>query len=185
MGVLLRFMIPGGFVRVNVEDIKSGGRQVRFTGEDEWAKEAVQIALEGPVRDLTGELAIERRRKDVLVTGKGHAVVSRECDRCGQPTDIEVEVKEALSYRAAGSETYSGAQEIELSEKDLDVGWYEGGELDLNSIVCELFTLGLPSRVVCTREEDCDVLLSASPESESTGDEPVGHPAFAALKDLF
>ncbi len=87
--------------------------------------------------------------------------------------------KPMTSTRMTEEEAAEPDEESFLSDEDLEIGWYEGGELDLGDILREALALELPLRVVCVDEAACDArtdaLLGAPPEPDG---------AFHALKGL-
>jgi uncharacterized metal-binding protein YceD (DUF177 family) len=185
-------------VHIVVEDIPARGRHVRFSRSDAWAALAAASALDGDVAELSGLLHLTRgRRQEVRVKAEAHAVAQRVCDRCGQPTQLTVDADEELAYlplvppaRAANAKP----DEVELAEEDLDVGWYEGGVVDLETVVSELLALAAPMRVTCVDAVRCDEQWQrALGDGSSPKGEPDGSPAegdrpanaFAVLKDMF
>lgn len=170
-----------GVVRIVVENIRSKGRQVRFSKADDWARDAAEKALDGQVSDLSGELDLQRRGQDVHVHAQAQATAKPPCHRCGRPVEVAVESEEQLLYKpaVAGRED-DHHHEVELSDTDLDVGWYDDGALELSAVVAELLALAAPSRVLCEDVASCE---KASGLNEQQ-DEVEGNSAFAALKDL-
>lgn len=165
-------------MRVVVRDISVKGRNIRFSGTDSWAADAVAKAVEGTLVSLDGVLELRRNHVDATVTVRGKTSVRCCCARCGKDVPIDLDVDEKLLYKPLSDSPGTG--EIELSADELDVGWYEGDELPLQQVLAEAFVLELPPRIMCA-EDGCE----AVPVGDTDQDEPTGHPAFAALKDLF
>jgi uncharacterized metal-binding protein YceD (DUF177 family) len=165
-------------VRIIVNDISSLGKHVRFSEADAWAVSAARDAVEGDVSDLKGHLHLERgTRRAVKVTATGSLRASRLCDRCGCEVVISVQADEVLRYLPEGEECQE--EERELSASDLDIGWYRDGAVDVSDVVSELYALALPARVLC-EDTKCGQ-AEGSAETQAT----TGHPAFAALKEIF
>ncbi len=168
-------------MRIVVENIRSKGRQLRFSQADDWARNAAEQALEGEVSELSGELDLQRRGQDVHVHAQATATAAVPCHRCGRPVEVKVESEEQLLYkpaRSGGEDDHH--HEVELSDSDLDVGWYDDGALELSAVVAELIALAAPSRVLCEDVASCE---QASGLNEQQ-DDVEGNSAFAALKDL-
>jgi uncharacterized metal-binding protein YceD (DUF177 family) len=86
-----------------------------------------------------------------------------------------------LSFRPSGVSAMPGDQE--LSQDELELGWYDDGRLQVEDVLSETLALALPERLVCLATEGCDkrtAALLASAQVEA----PSGHPGFAALKNL-
>jgi uncharacterized metal-binding protein YceD (DUF177 family) len=156
-------------MKILVDGIPAGGRQVTLGPKDDWAVEAATEALDGrPVR-LTGRVEVTRASQKgvVLVDVDVDAVTAAPCDRCGEPCERGSHPVVRLLYapEEKGSAAYDGG-EIELEADDLEVGWYRQGELDLGDVLREALALELPARTVCADSAGCDsrtdALLSAT-----------------------
>jgi len=165
-------------VRIVVDDIQSTPREVRAGLSDAWAARAAEVALEAPLTALAVALRFEERSGVVFVTGEVTAEARRTCDRCGEEVALVVSGGVDLAYVPAGDRRTG---EVELGAGDLDVGWFADGVIDAGDVLSEAIALALPNRVVCTDVEACEVRTSALLQA---GEEPPGHPGFAALKDL-
>jgi uncharacterized metal-binding protein YceD (DUF177 family) len=149
--------------------------------------EAASAALEATPDLLEGRLVVRIKGTVVRVMGEIQASVERVCGRCDLPAQISLNISEKLDYHPKSSDDSESelVGEIELRREDLDVGWYEGRAILLDEVFAELLTLALPMRIVCRDKVVCQarttaMLSDAFEEPETT----VGHPAFAALKDL-
>jgi len=171
-------------MRIVVDHLPAGGRQLPLVMSEEWVVEAATLALDGPPDDVGGELDIQRASDRGLVSVTGHATASRQatCDRCGEPCRHEVAVDVSLLYapEARDDETFDGG-EVELAADDLDVGWYENGAIQLGDVLGEALALGLASRIRCADVAECDKRTDALLAGARSGDP--GHPALAALRD--
>ncbi len=79
----------------------------------------------------------------------GHVGTSLEacCDRCLVAVTIPVERDFDLSYRPVS--TIARAEEVELPEGELDVGFFSGNGIELADVVTEQVILSVPMKVVC------------------------------------
>jgi len=171
-------------MRIVVDQLPSGGRQIDLALTEEWVRQAATTALDGAPTEIAGALDIQRASDRGLVTVTGTAAAWREatCDRCGEPCRQGAEVDVSLLYAPAArdDETFAGG-EIELAASDLDVGWYDNGALELGDVLGEALALELPPRIRCADEAECDKRTDALLAGGRSG-EP-GHPALAALRD--
>lgn len=156
-------------MKILVDGLPSGGRQVELGPRDEWAVAAATEALDGaPVR-LVGRIDVTRASQKgvVQVDVDVDAATAAVCDRCGDPCERGSHPVVRLLYapEEKGSAAYDGG-EIELEAADLDVGWYVDGHLDLGDVLREALALELPTRTVCADSAGCDsrtdALLSAT-----------------------
>jgi uncharacterized metal-binding protein YceD (DUF177 family) len=156
-------------MKIVVDGIPAGGRQVDVGLRDAWANEAATEALDGPVQRLVGRIQLDRASQKgvVLVDVDVEATSSTPCDRCGEPCERVAHPVCRLLYgpEEKGSAAYDGG-EIELQAEDLELGWYARGELDLGSVLREALALELSPRTVCADSAACDrrtdALLSAT-----------------------
>lgn len=173
-------------MRIVVAGIPSTGRVVEFGMRDDWAREAAEVALDGPPTELTGELLVQRASDDGLVKVSGTARAARPatCDRCGEAADRVVDIDVSLLYapesRGRGDDPFDGG-ELELDADDLDLGWYSGGQIRLRDVLQEALSLEVSPQIRCADVGECDKRTDAL-LADATSGEP-GHPALAALRD--
>lgn len=152
-----------------------------LSGADEWVRRAASQAAGGPVSRVEGTLRVEdqdSRRADVTGTVKVSAKL--DCDRCGEPTEVDVSADVELTYAPAASlssDSLIADEEVELARADLDVGWYEGTSLNMESVLCEAISLAWPSRVVCSDTTSCEGRVEALLEPGKAATSP-----FSALR---
>lgn len=96
--------------------------------------------------DVTAELVGEEIRI------RGHLSTSLEatCDRCLGPVKIPVDRDFDLIYRPV--QTIAREEEIEISEDELEVGFYSGDGIDLEDVATEQVILAVPMKVICGAE---------------------------------
>lgn len=102
-----------------------------------------------------------RARIDIYKTGNKYilegdmaGVVSVRCDRCLNPFDHEIKTGFKLFF--AQSSGYENKAEIELLEEDMETGFINGEEIELDDIFREQLYLSLPIKSLC--REDCQGL---------------------------
>ena len=85
---------------------------------------------------------------EIRVSGRVTGSLAGECDRCLEPIAVPVDSEFDLFYQP-DLETETG-EEIQIAEKESEVGFYQGGGLELADIVRERVLLELPLRRLCS-----------------------------------
>jgi uncharacterized protein len=91
--------------------------------------------------ELTGEI---RLRGDIEANGVA------VCDRCLEPITVPLSGPFRVSYEPRENEPIE--DEVEISEKDAEVSYYEGDGLNLADVVREQVLLALPMQKLCRPE---------------------------------
>jgi uncharacterized protein len=90
----------------------------------------------------------------VHVRGRLAGAIRLECGRCLERYALPVDQDLDLFYLPrAADRPQEQEEEVELSDRDVVVGYYDGDELDLGEVVREQIFLGLPLKRLC--REDC------------------------------
>lgn len=127
---------------------------------------------------LEAEVAVSRREEEIAVDGTLRATVSQACVASGVPVPATLIVPFDIRFRphpAAGR----ADEEVELGESELDVVFYEGGEIDVGETVAETLSLNLDPY---PRAPEADAILRAA-GVQREGEEEKENP-FAALAAL-
>jgi len=84
---------------------------------------------------------------------EGHLKTQMEvfCDRCLEPISLPIDTDFDVLYRSA--EYMPTSEEVEVIDREAEVGFYEGDGLDLKDLLREQVLLALPMHQVC--REDC------------------------------
>jgi uncharacterized protein len=142
----------------------------------------------------TGHLKgrLEKGEEDsVHVRGHLDWSLAWECGRCLTPFTLELDQELdliCLPHQAPQS-GQEEEDEVELSDRDIVVGYYTGDRLDLAETVREQVYLNLPPAPVC--REDCKGLCPTCGQDLNQGQcqctkpQPVGDPRLAVLGELF
>ena len=145
-------------MKIVVDALPPEGRTVRAAMEDVWLFEAARRSVEAKPRALSCELrvakqAIERdsgrpQDSDPRFVVEGALAVGwrKACDRCVRPLRVTMEGAVSLTYVRGA---LPDSEEVDLEAVDLDIGWFEGGSLDLADVVSEQLALWLPDRITC------------------------------------
>lgn len=168
-------------MRLSLEQLSEEPTRVSVQESMTWAQNAASEAVEGTVLSLQGELDFHFKHETLFVAGEIRLKCRRSCDRCGGFLQLEIEGPVDLAYRP---EIQSSEAVRELSNDDLDVGFYTGSSFEVADAVREHLALQLPFQVHCD-------LPGASPEGgecnpalfEEESEEKVD-PRFAILKEL-
>lgn len=140
--------------RVQVSQLLPDDAVVHIELDVPWAKEGAMLGLGAPPELLTGWLQVHKEADEgVVVTGWLQASRSRRCDRCLRALQLVVQGPVQLRYLPESAEAEAGApSEVGLRPDELDLGWYGGGVLELDAVVCEQLALWAPDPVVCGAE---------------------------------
>jgi len=125
----------------------------------------------------------------VHVRGPLVAVIEPECGRCLERYPVDVDQELDLFYLPRGSQQPEEQEdEVELSDRDVVVGYYENDRVDLGEVVREQLFLTLPLRRLC--RQDCRGLCPSCGENLNVVDcgcPPVQEPEdprFSGLRRL-
>ena len=88
---------------------------------------------------------------EVRIRGRYTVEMSAQCDRCLGGARFPLEGSFDLFYRPMSF--IAKDEEIEIEEDETEIGFYEGGGLELEDILKEQVLLSLPMQRVCS--EDC------------------------------
>lgn len=173
-------------MRIDVQNIPADGQSVRLDGAVGWAADAARRALEADASELSGELLFVRAGDGVRVTGQVRTGAVRVCERCAEevaltfdlPVDLTYVARDVLAAADADEET-----EVELESAELDVSFYDDGQIDVADVICEAIALAMPPRVACADVPACDTRTNALLAERGKAGE-AGHPAFRVLKGL-
>ena len=88
---------------------------------------------------------------EIRIQGRYSVELKAECDRCLGEARFPLNAGFDLFYRPA--KAIARVDEIEIDEGQSEIGFYEGGGLELEDILREQVLLALPMQRVC--REDC------------------------------
>jgi uncharacterized metal-binding protein YceD (DUF177 family) len=163
---------------VRVDTLGSAPRQLSI-GADEGERAALAIRFGlAEIAHLSAKAELTRHGEAVRASGSLRAEVTQSCVATGEPVPAALEESFALEFRPhpAGG---GNVEEIELSEGDLDVVFYDGAAVDLGEAVAETLSLALDPYPRAPHAEQA--LREAGVKSEAEA-KPPG--ALAGLKDL-
>jgi uncharacterized protein len=88
---------------------------------------------------------------EIHIRGRVGTSLEACCDRCLVSVGMPVERDFDLFYRPVS--TIARAEEVELPEDELEVGFFSGNGIELADVVAEQVILSMPMKVVC--QTDC------------------------------
>jgi len=135
---------------IQVSDIPEDGLFLNFT---ELAGLISEVDDYCTISHASGRLEIHRSDAEIHISGRVKSKVKLACDRCLQAFSTEVEASFFYLLKPT-SEFYQDLEsDHELSGDEVEVYWYEDGEIRAEELFREQILLQLPMRILC--REDC------------------------------
>jgi len=114
--------------------------QIDFTGED--------LEQSSPLHAAGLAELLARSDGEVRIRGRYTVEMSAECDRCLGRARYTLNAGFDLYYRPVSF--IAREEEVEIDEGEAEIGFYEGGGLELEDILREQVLLALPMQRVCS-----------------------------------
>jgi uncharacterized metal-binding protein YceD (DUF177 family) len=166
---------------VRIDTLGPAPRHVSIgANEGERAALAKRFALEA-IHSLAAEAELVRTGEAVRATGRVTAAVVQSCVATGVPVEEEVAEDFAIEFRPH-PQVGSPDEEIELSEGELDVVFYDAAAVDLGDAVAETVSLALNPFPRAPDAEDALRAAGVKSEEEAKA-EASPFAGLAALKD--
>lgn len=144
-------------MKIVINNIPEEGLSFKFHKDSDWfrnllpQKERSDFALQ----DVDVGYMIKRIRENVFIDGTLETVVTSSCCRCLDTTQLPVKGMFRYTFVPAKDKD---AEEEELTQEDLEYGYYEDDVIDLDTIIFEQIMLQIPMKVLCT--DTCKGLCS-------------------------
>jgi uncharacterized protein len=140
-------------LQINLKTIPESGLAVAIDLGPEWFARwhEEDPGLEFAGARITGSVHLSKHGHDILVRGNLSGQMELACGRCLEPFTVPAAIDFDLLL-VPGPANATAAQE-ELSPDDLDLDYYTGEIIDLESILREQIILMLPLKPLC--EESC------------------------------
>jgi uncharacterized metal-binding protein YceD (DUF177 family) len=162
---------------VRIDTLGAGPRQIEIgANEEERAALARRFGIV-EIERLSAEAELTRSGDHVVAAGRLAAKVTQSCVATGESIPETVEEEFRIEFRPQPALT-SAEEEIELSEGELDVVFYEGSAVDMGEAVAETLSLSLDPYPRAPNAEEA--LREAGVKSEG---EAGAFGALAALRD--
>ena len=166
---------------VRIDTLSSAPRAVSIeANEAEREALAKRFALEA-IHSLAADAELIRNGEAVRATGRVTASVVQSCVATGEPVEERVAEDFSIEFRPH-PEGGSPEEEIELSEGELDVVFYDAATLDLGDAVAETVSLALNPFPRAPDAEDALRAAGVKSEEEAKA-EASPFAGLAALKD--
>jgi len=151
-------------VKIRLEDIPPEGLEVEFTlGRVDPQDLGPQVqGIESPPR---ARINLGLRGDTVTALGEYEAVVGMACSRCLQNVSMAVAGEMNLVFRPQPDQP---GDEVRLGEDELEVSFYQAGEIDLGEVLLGELSLALPMAPLCRPDcpglcPECGRLLQEGP----------------------
>ncbi len=105
---------------------------------------------------LQAEAHIRRVGQSILVQGKIETTLRLQCVRC--LGEFPYPLSSTFDLTLQPLKETSLTEEAELSEEDMELSFFEGGEIRLSEIACEQIFLEVPYQPLC--QENCKGLCA-------------------------
>lgn len=142
-----------------------------------------QLRQTAPI-ESTGAAELTEAIMEIRVTGHLNTRMEVACDRCLEPASFPVDTDFDLVYRPASY--MPEKDEVEVGGEETEIGFYEGGGLELVDILREQILLLLPMSRTC--REDCKGICPVCGQNRNLVDcachLEVADDRWAPLKDL-
>ena len=102
---------------------------------------ARRFGLRG-IASLEANAELVRNGAEIVARGRLTASVTQSCVATGEPVEARVDEPFELVFRP-GPEAGRPDEEVELSQSELDVVFYDGASIDVGEAVAESLALGL------------------------------------------
>jgi uncharacterized protein len=122
------------------ETFESG--QIDFTGED--------LGQVGPLHASGSAELLAHSEGEIRISGQYDVEMAAQCDRCLGPARFPLRVPFDLFYRPVSF--IAREEEVAIDEGEAEIGFYEGGGMELEDILREQVLLALPMQRVCSDE---------------------------------
>jgi uncharacterized metal-binding protein YceD (DUF177 family) len=129
------------------------------------------------IHSLSAEAALSRNDATVIAEGRLKAEVTQSCVATAAPVEAALDEPFRIEFRPE-PDVVSPDEEVELSESEMDVVFYDKASIDLGEAVAETLSLGLDPYPRAPGSEE--VLKAAGVKGE---EEAGPFAALAALKD--
>jgi len=126
-------------------------RKIRFDetfdpGQVDFSGENLQQA--GPLHAAGSAELLANTDGEVRVRGRYTVEMTAECDRCLGRARFPLDINFDLFYRPVSD--IAREEEVAIDEGEAEIGFYEGGGMELEDILREQVLLTLPMQRVCS-----------------------------------
>lgn len=127
-------------MKIVLSDITDEGLDLAF----QEALSSEEFKLLSPARVT---LRVEKIGAEVVAEGKVRTSIELQCSRCLRSFAKDLDVNINVVYHPV--EELKGEEKHEIKDDELDMGFYEGDELDVLDLVTEQILLNVPMKPLC------------------------------------
>lgn len=128
---------------VRIDTLGSAPRDVAIEADEtERPALALRFGLIAVDR-LEAQFTLVRSGETVTATGTLRAAVTQSCVASGEPVEASIDVPFAIAFSPEPEGRPGSDEEIELSEAECDIVFYEGAAIDLGEAAAETLALNL------------------------------------------
>lgn len=183
-------------MKLHVDRLKDSPTESLFEESGAWRTQAEELAPE--LRDLRAApfhavVRAHRMGQDVYIEGELTGELEPECGRCLVRYRAPLREPFRLVLEPAGARVPAEPESARSLARrgmcvgdELEMGWYQGHEIDLSDFLLEVMTLALPLQPLC--KEDCRGLCPGCAADRNAGpcgcDEQRAKTPFAVLAAL-
>jgi len=140
-------------MKININTIPEEGLDIRTTKDRNWMQTIFGDVGESDftLDEVHITCNVRKVQQSVFLSGTLDTVINLNCSRCLEAATLPVSAP--FRYTLVPSALEENRYEIELSEEDLEYGYYEGEIVDCDPLIYEQIVLQIPIKVLCT--EDC------------------------------
>lgn len=135
-------------MKILIEDIPEEGFDLDI--EENFGPE--EISLVSPVK---AHLELTKAHSEIIIVGNVIAELEFECSRCLKKYRNVMDVPIDVVYHPMED---IGTDRHELKDDEMDMGFYQGEELDLQELIREQITLNIQMKPLC--DENCRGICS-------------------------
>lgn len=123
--------------------------------------EAEEVCLLSPVK---AHLELTKAHSEIIITGSLKTELEFECSRCLKKYRHVMDVPVNVVYHPVEE---IGKDRHELKDDEMDMGFYQGDELDLQELLREQVTLNIQMKPLC--DENCRGICARCGTDLNTG----------------
>ena len=177
-------------MKIKVKDLPEEGELIKLDEGPEWFIERLKGFRDADVHPfgrVEGEIFVQPMVDNVLTRGHAKCGMRLTCDRCLKEFDKPMDVDINCLYEPGSKKNREAkSAEIELSEGEMESGFYYGGEIDMRDVIAEAVLLSLPISIVCG--DSCKGLCPVCGKDQNLEscpcDKTVADPRWAGLKNF-
>ncbi|UCD84892.1 MAG: DUF177 domain-containing protein [Deltaproteobacteria bacterium] len=140
-------------MKIKLDNIPESGLNLELSYEKDWLKYLQKGHREEDfefISPITAYLELSRSRTDVFIRGELAGKLQPQCSRCLKTFDYDL-VADFHCSLAPLPQSFD-KEEAELSREDMELSFYQGGEIDLDEVISEQLVLSVPPAPLCQKE---------------------------------